>query len=98
MADMLFNFFLLTLVVVIQFITVILACVLILRSVITLFLPIHQQRIFYTIERITNTVVIPVRHFLPNSVCTRKMDYASLISAIVIILIGLGFEQLLIGF
>ena len=98
MAELLFNYFRLTLVIVIQFITVTLACVLILRSLITRFVPIHRQRVFYTVERITNIVVLPVRHFLPKSVCGRDMDFASLISAIVIILIGLGFEHLLIVF
>ena len=98
MADMLFHYFTLTLVIVIQFVTVALACVLILRSLITRFVPIHRQRVFYSVEKVTNIIVLPVRHFLPKSICSREMDFASLISAIVIILIGLGFEQLLIGY
>lgn len=98
MADILYQYFLLTVVILIQFATVAMACVLILRSIMTHFVPIRHQRVFDTVEKITNIVVTPMCHILPKSICTRDMDYASLVSAIVIILIGLGLEQLLIGY
>ena len=71
------------------------AIFLILRSIAGKFAPLGIQNIFQPLYRITEVFVIPLRQILPESVCSKEMDYSALLSAIIVLLTGLGIEQLL---
>ena len=78
--------------------TVSVAILLIFRSVAVLFLPLHMQNVFRPLYEITDKIVIPVRNLLPEKVCSPETDYAPLVSAIIVLLIGLGMQELLENF
>ena len=82
----------------IRVITVTVAVLLIVRSVALLLFPLHSQNILSPLYGITNIIVIPVRHILPEKVCTPEADYSPLVSAIIILLLSLGMEELLTNF
>jgi hypothetical protein len=75
-----------------------LAALLMMRSVVTRLIPDSAVTKFGLLIHITDMLVIPTRHILPERVCTRRIDYAPLVSAIIILLVGLGFEYLLLSF
>ena len=75
-----------------------LAVLLMMRSVVTRFVNGSTVTKFGLLIHITDVLVIPTRHILPERVCSRKIDYAPLVSAIIILLVELGFEHLLINF
>ena len=82
----------------IRVITVTVAVLLIARSVAFRFFPLYAQNILSPLYGITDVIVIPVRHILPEKVCTPEADYSPLVSAIIILLLGLGMEELLGSF
>jgi len=82
----------------IRVITVTIAVLLIIRSLALLLFPQHSQKTLGPFYGITNIIVIPVRHILPEKVCTPEADYSLLVSAIIILLLSLGMEELLTNF
>ena len=82
----------------IRVITVTAAVLLIARSVALRFFPLHARSVFSPLYGITDVIVIPVRNILPEKVCTPEADYSPLVSAIIILLLGLGMKELLGSF
>lgn len=78
--------------------TVSVAILLIFRSAAVRFLPLHMQNVFKPLYEITDKMVIPVRNLLPEKVCSTEADYAPLVLAIIVLLIGLGMQELLENF
>jgi len=78
--------------------TVSVAILLIFRSAAVRFLPLHIQNVFKPLNEITDKLVVPVRNLLPEKVCSPESDYAPLVSAIIVLLIGLGMQELLENF
>ncbi|MCE5250346.1 YggT family protein [bacterium] len=75
--------------------TIIAAGLLIARSIIVRFMPVQARSLVLTLENMTEAFVTPVRVILPEQGCTRNIDYAPLVAAIIILLLGLGFKELL---
>ncbi len=81
----------------VRIITVGMAILLIMKSLAGRFLPLSVQVYLESIAIFTDTIVLPVRYILPEKVVKRGMDYSPLASALLILLIGLGIEQLLVS-
>ena len=65
---------------------------LILRSVAAKLSPYFPRLYNGLLFRYTDIFVMPVRKVLPASVCNRKVDYSPLISAIILLFLGLGIN------
>ena len=75
--------------------TVMVAGVLIIRSLLVKFLPQNKQHRFRYLIATTDVVSEPMMFLLPDY--ARHFELAPLMMAIVVLLLGLGFEQLLEG-
>ena len=79
----------------IRIVTMTLSILLIVRSVMGSFLPISLQVYMQPLIIITDIVIIPVRYFLPERLVRRRKDYSPLVAALLILLIGLGIENII---
>jgi hypothetical protein len=81
----------------VRIITVSIAVLLIIRSEAGRFLPLSVQVYLKPLFFFTDAIVIPVSYILPEQVVKRDRDYSPLATALLILLIGLGIEQLLVS-
>lgn len=65
---------------------------LIIRSVISTVLPSFYRIDLIPFFRYTEVFVRPVRRILPSSVRTGKVDYSPLVSAVILLFLGLGIS------
>ena len=79
----------------IRIVTVGMAVLLIIRSVMGRFLPLSLKVYMEPLMLFTDTFVLPIRYILPERIVKRTMDYSPLVAALLILLIGLGIEHLL---
>ncbi|MFC1606652.1 hypothetical protein ACFL47_01670 [Candidatus Latescibacterota bacterium] len=75
--------------------TVMVAVVLIVRSLIVRFLPQNKQHKFRSLIVTTDVVIEPIRFLLPDYAI--GLELAPLMLAIIVLLLGLGLEQLIEG-
>ena len=67
------------------------------RSLAGRIVPKHNHTVLVPLFLITEVFVIPVRHILPESLCSGELDYSAIVSAILILLSGLGIEQIIMS-
>ena len=79
----------------VRVVTVTCAILLIVRSLSLRYLPVQTRNILSPLYGITDVIIIPVRSLLPDKYCSDEIDYSPLISAIIIIVSGLGLEELI---
>ncbi len=70
------------------------AALLVLRSLGATYLPVSAWRILRFLNEMTGMIVEPVRNLLPYPLGCRKPDYASLVTAICLLLIGFGVNEI----
>jgi len=73
-----------------------LAGIVLVQALIGLFFPRAEHPLLAAIRMISAGVAEPVRLMLPRSLQTGRMDYAPLISVLLLLMIGFGFESLLV--
>ena len=81
----------------IHIISLILALLLILRSFFSQCTSFSVQTRVLWLFVATEVFVISVRYILPEITYTREVDYSPLVAAIIILLLGLGMEELVQG-
>jgi uncharacterized protein YggT (Ycf19 family) len=72
----------------------IVAVVLIVRSLGATYFPVSAWRFLRFLNELTGMIVEPVRNLLPRPMNCRKPDYASLVTAICLLLIGFGVNEI----
>jgi uncharacterized protein YggT (Ycf19 family) len=71
-----------------------LAILLVIRSLGATYLPVGAWRFLRFLNELTEMIAEPVRALLPWPLGSRKPDYASLVAAICLLLIGFGVNEL----
>ncbi|MBN1290742.1 MAG: YggT family protein [Candidatus Latescibacteria bacterium] len=79
-------------------IAVSLSFLLVLRSISIRFFPANIQNLLRSVYAITDVFIFPVRQILPAKTCSLKNDFSPLVTAIIILLLGLGMEELIKNF
>ena len=72
----------------------VMAILLIARSVHATYFPFSEGRLPRVLNELTGMLVEPVRTLLPRPLCGRRPDYASLATAIGLLLLGFGMSEI----
>ena len=71
-----------------------LAILLVIRSLCATCFPFSAWRFQQFLNELTGMIVEPVRNLLPRTLSCRKPDYASLVTAICLLLFGFGLNEI----